>query len=166
MYKTRSNLGRTSAISEKSSCHEVVSEFFTTNAPDSPHWTRNSCFGPFHSVGVLLGSFHYYLKLGAKRSKLVQPDPPHWTLNPCFGAFRSVWVHLGTFHNCMKLSAKWAERVQLMQNFVPRIRFAIFHLERTQSNTLDPQPMFWCVSWCLGVFWIISLLLKTWCKTE
>ena len=25
----------------KSSCHEVVSEFFTTNAPDPPHWTLN-----------------------------------------------------------------------------------------------------------------------------
>ena len=25
----------------KSSCHEVVSEFFTMNAPDPPHWTLN-----------------------------------------------------------------------------------------------------------------------------
>src|SRR6185503_14237813 len=25
----------------KSSCHEVASEFFTTNAPDPPHWTLN-----------------------------------------------------------------------------------------------------------------------------
>ena len=28
----------------KSSCHEVASEFFTTNAPNRPHWTLNSCF--------------------------------------------------------------------------------------------------------------------------
>jgi len=25
----------------KSSCHEVASEFFATNAPDAPHWTLN-----------------------------------------------------------------------------------------------------------------------------
>ena len=25
----------------KSSCHEVASEFFATNAPDPPHWTLN-----------------------------------------------------------------------------------------------------------------------------
>ena len=31
----------------KSSCHEAVSEFFSTNAPVSPHWTLNSCFGAF-----------------------------------------------------------------------------------------------------------------------
>src|SRR6185312_14443674 len=28
----------------KSSCHEVASEFFATNAPNPPHWTLNSCF--------------------------------------------------------------------------------------------------------------------------
>ena len=37
-YETRCKTGRTSA---KSSCHEVASEFFTTNAPDPPHWTLN-----------------------------------------------------------------------------------------------------------------------------
>ena len=31
----------------KSSCHEVASEFFATNARDPPHWTLNSCFGAF-----------------------------------------------------------------------------------------------------------------------
>src|SRR6185437_3225225 len=41
----------------KSSCHEVVSEFFATNAPDPPHWTLNlKCwcvsyyFGAFGTV--------------------------------------------------------------------------------------------------------------------
>ena len=37
-YETRCKTGRTSA---KSSCHEVVSEFFKTNAPDPLHWTLN-----------------------------------------------------------------------------------------------------------------------------
>ena len=96
-----------------------MSEFITMNAPDSPRWTRNSCFGPFHSVGVLLGSFHYCLKLGATWSKLVQPDPPHWTLNSCFGVSRSVGVHLAMFRYYTKLGAKWVELVQLTQKFVP-----------------------------------------------
>ena len=38
LYETRCKTGRTSA---KSSCHEVASEYFTTNAPDPPHWTLN-----------------------------------------------------------------------------------------------------------------------------
>ena len=37
-YETRCKTGRTSA---KSSCHEVASEFFATNASDRPHWTLN-----------------------------------------------------------------------------------------------------------------------------
>ena len=37
-YETRCKTGRTSA---KSSCHEVASEFFATNASDPPHWTLN-----------------------------------------------------------------------------------------------------------------------------
>ena len=35
--------------------------------------------------------------------------------------------------------------VQLMQKFVPRNRIGIFGNERTQSTTLDPRLMFWCV---------------------
>ena len=39
----------------KSSCHEVVSEFFTMNAPDTPHWTLNLCFSVFRTIWVHLG---------------------------------------------------------------------------------------------------------------
>ena len=91
-------------------------------------------------------------------------DPPHWTLNSCCSAFCSVWVHLGSFRYCMKLGAKWAELVQLIQKFVPRIRVEIFHIERTQSNPLDHKPPFWCVLQCLDAFGIVSLRPKTWCK--
>ena len=52
--------------------HEVVSEFFATNAPDPLHWTRNSCLCASRSVWVHLAMFHYYTKLGAKRVELVQ----------------------------------------------------------------------------------------------
>ena len=133
----------------KSLCHEVVSEFFTTNALDPPHWTLNPCLGPFHSVWVHLGSFHYYMKLCAKLAELVQLlqkfvpqsrvriftmnalDPPHWTLNSCFRAFHSVWVHLESFRNC-KLGAKRGELAHLMQKFVPRSHIVIFS-QRTHS---------------------------------
>ena len=45
---------------------------FTTNAPDPPYWTINTCFRASRSVWVHLGMFHYYTKLGAKRVELVQ----------------------------------------------------------------------------------------------
>ena len=56
----------------KSSCHEVASEFVATNAPDPPHWTKNSCFFVFRSVWVHFGPFCYSMKLDAKWAKLVQ----------------------------------------------------------------------------------------------
>ena len=43
--------------SDATSCHEVASEFFTTNATDPPHWTLNSRFGAFHTNLVHLGPF-------------------------------------------------------------------------------------------------------------
>ena len=46
--------------------------FFTTNAPDPPYWTLNSCFGVFHSVWVHLGPFRNCMKVGAKRDELEQ----------------------------------------------------------------------------------------------
>ena len=84
-------------------CDEVASEFFTTNAPDPPHWTLNSCFGVLRTIWVQLGQFGCYKKLGGKRAELVQKFVPrspvgmfrnertrstHWTLNSCFGVFR------------------------------------------------------------------------------
>ena len=50
-------------------CHEGVSEFFTMNAPDPPHWTLNSCFGTCRTVWMLLGPFRCLTKLSAKRLK-------------------------------------------------------------------------------------------------
>ena len=94
------------------------------------------------------------------------PDPHHWTLNSCFGAFLSVWGHLEPFCYCMKLGANRAELVQLMQKVVQRSGIELFRNEGTQSITLDPKLMFWCVSFHSGVFWTVSLLHETWCKTR
>ena len=56
----------------KSSCHNVLLEFFPTNAPDPRLWTLNSGFGAFLSVCVHLELFCYYTKLAAKRAKMMQ----------------------------------------------------------------------------------------------
>jgi len=98
--------------------------FFETNAPDTHHWTLNSCFGSFLSVLVHLEPFRYCTKLAAKCAKLVQliqkfrpwflvksfatdaPDLHYWTLNSCFGAFLSFRVLFGPFRYCTKLGAK------------------------------------------------------------
>ena len=60
----------------KSSCHEVASEFFATNAPDPPHWTLNCRFGAFRTIWVHSGLFGCLTKLGAKRVELVQKFVP------------------------------------------------------------------------------------------
>ena len=57
---------------KQSSCHEVMSGFFSTYAPNPPNWTRNACFGVLHRVWVHLGSFRNYMKLDAKQGELVQ----------------------------------------------------------------------------------------------
>jgi len=148
----------------KSSCHEVVSELFATNAPDPHHWTLNHVFDAFRNVWVHLWPFCCYTKLGANGpnwcnkcksschevvSELFAtnaPDPHHWTLNSCFVAFRKVWVHLGSFRYCTKLGAKWAVLVQLMQKFMPRSCVGTFRYERTRNTPLDPKLMFCCIS--------------------
>ena len=56
----------------KSSCHQVVSELFATNAPDRHHWTLNSSFVAVRKVWEHLESFRYCTKLGAKWAELVQ----------------------------------------------------------------------------------------------
>ena len=47
-------------------------EIFSTNAPNPPHWTRNSCFGALHSVWMHLGSFRNCMKLDARQCEQVQ----------------------------------------------------------------------------------------------
>ena len=120
-HEYRVQWGGSGAFVAKCSCHEVESEFFTTNAPDPTHWTLNSCFGVFHTIWVHLGLLSCLTKLRAKHSELVQkfmpqncvesfatnaPDPPHWTLNSCFGVFRTIWVQLGQFGCLTNLGGK------------------------------------------------------------
>ena len=83
------------------------------------------------------------------------PDPPHWTLNYRFAANHTILVHLGLFGCLTKLGAKQAE---LVQKFVPQSCIGFFRNERTRSTPLDPKLKYWFVSYCLGAFWIFSLL--------
>ena len=71
-------------------------------------------------------------------------------------------MHSGSFGCLTKLDAK---RAAVVQKFVPRNRVGIFRNERIQSTPLDPNMMFWCVSYYLGVFGTVCLSYKTRGKT-
>ena len=78
--------------------------------------------------------------------------------------FWCVSVHLATFNYYTEQGAKWVELVQLMHNFVPLRRIGIFRNERIRSTPLDPNMMFWCVSYFLGAFGTVWLPYETRCK--
>ena len=119
----------------KSSCHEVATEFFATNAPDPPHWTLTNVLVHFIKFGCIwdrLVDLRNSVQNGPNWFKSSchevaseffatnAPNPPHWTLNSCFGAFCTILVHLWPFGWVTKLGAK---RAELVQKFVPRSRF-------------------------------------------
>ena len=79
-----------------------------------------------------------------------------------FWCVRTIWVHSGLFSCLTKLVAK---RAELVQKFVKRSRFGIFHNERSQSTPLDPKLTFWCILYYLGAFGAVWLPYKTRCKT-
>src|SRR6185503_9703800 len=161
----------------KSSCQEVASEFFATNAPDPPHWTLTNILLHFIKFGCIwdrLVDLRNSMQNGPNWCKsscheaaseffaVNAPDPPHWTLNSCFGAFCTILVHFGPFGCLMKLGVK---RAELVQKFVPRSRVGIFRNEHTRSTPLDPKLTFWCVSYYLGAFGTVWLPYETRCKT-
>ena len=51
-----------------------------------------------------------------------------------------------------------AKRAELVQKFVRRGRFEVFNDERTRTTPLDPNLMFWCVSYHLGPFGCLTKL--------
>jgi hypothetical protein len=73
---------------------DVELEFFTTNAPDPPYWTRNSSFGAFWTVSL---QHELWCKTGRTAAITAQvcattnaPDLAHWTLKWCFVAFLTI----------------------------------------------------------------------------
>ena len=113
---------------QNSSCHEVASEFFASNATDPPHWTLTRHFGAFHTIWVHSGPFGCLTKLGAKRAELVQklgprgrieiirnectrstplePKLTFWCVSYYLGAFGAVWLPYETRCKTGRTSAK------------------------------------------------------------
>ena len=112
----------------KSSCHEVASEFFATNAPDAPHWTLNSYFGVFCTIWMQLGPFGCLTKLSLKQAELAQkflvrshvivfcnehtrltplvPKLMFWCVSYYLGAFCTVWLPYKTWYKTSRSGAK------------------------------------------------------------
>ena len=121
-------LGAKRAVACKSSCHEVASKFFATNAPYPPHWTQNSHFGAFRTICVHSGLFCCLTKHGAKRAELVQkfvprsrdgifrnkrtrstpfyPKLTYWCISYHSCAFGTVWLPYETRCKTGQTSAK------------------------------------------------------------
>jgi len=60
---------KTGQTGEKLRAMKSHRNFFATNAPNSPHWIPNSCFGLFSTIWVHLRLFGCLTKLGAKRER-------------------------------------------------------------------------------------------------
>ena len=72
LHETRCKIGWSGAINGQVCAMKSHHKFFTTNAPDPPHWTLNSWFGAFHSVWVHFGLFRYCTKVDAMRAEMVE----------------------------------------------------------------------------------------------
>ena len=125
----------------KSSCHEVASEFFATNASETPHRTLNCCFVAFHTIWVHSGPFGCLTKLRAKRAELVQKFVPRsrvrifrnectrstpfdpklmfWCISYHLGVFGTVWLPYETRWKTGRTSAK-VRATKSHQNFLQR----------------------------------------------
>ena len=151
--------------------------FFTTNAPDPPHWTLNSCFWCVSYHLDAFGTVRLPYKTRGKTGRTCKSscyevaseffatnplDPLHWSLDSCFGAFCTIWVFLRQFGCLTKLGAK---RSELVQKFVPQSRVGIFRNESTRSTPWEPKLMFLCISYHLDPFGIVRLPYETHGKT-
>ena len=131
----------------------------------------------FWCVSYYLGAFVWPYNTQCKTGQLVQlfvqqshvgifrnerGDPPHWILNFCFRAICTSLVNLGLFGCLIKLGA---ERVEVVQKFMPRSRFRIFRNERTRSTPLDTKLLFSYNLYYFGAFGTIWLPYKTRCRT-
>ena len=140
--------------------------------PKLMFWCISDYLGPFGTVWLPCETRYKTgqtsAKVRATKSSRIffamnASNPPYWNLNSCFGAFRTVLVHLRPFGCLAKAGAKHSE---LVQKFVPRSRFKVYHDKRTRSTPLDPKLMFWCVSYHLGAFGTVKLLYETRGKTS
>jgi hypothetical protein len=141
-----------------SSLNKVASEFFATHAPDTLHWTRNTCFGAFRTVSLLHESWcktGWTIAINAQ----VRFTKFHWNFSQRTHRIRSIGpkTHVlgrfGPFHYCMKIDAKLAELALLTHKFAKQSDVRIFRNERTRSTPLDLKHMFWCVLYRFVTAW-------------
>ena len=78
-----------------------------------------------------------------------------WCVSYYLGTFGTVWLPYET--RC--------KTGELVQKFMARSCFGIFHNECTRSTPLDPKLMFWCVLFYLGALRTVWLCYETRCKT-
>jgi len=156
-------MGQTSAkVRATKSCRI----FFTTNAPNPPHWTLKSCFGAFCTVLVHLRPFGCLAKLEAKRSELLQKFVPEsrvgifcnestqstpwdpklmfWCVSYHLDAFVTVRLAYETWCKTGRTSAK----VRATKS--SRIFFA----------TNAPNPPYWTLNSCFGAFCTVLVHLQ------
>ena len=69
--------------------------------------------------------------------------------------FVPFYVQSGAFGCHTKLGAK---RAELVQKFVPRSRVGVFRDERTRTTPMEPELMFWCISYHLGPLGFLNKL--------
>ena len=124
----------------------------------------------FRTIWVHLGPFGRLTKLIAKRAELAQKFVPQsrveifrikrtrsTPLDPKH-IFWFVSYHLRALGSLGCLTKLGAKHCELVQKFVRRGRFGVFNDERTRSTPLDPNLMFWCVSYHLGPFGCLTKL--------
>jgi len=92
------------------------------------------------------------------RSTPLDPKLMLWCVSFRLGAF-------GTVSLLHKTCCKTRQTGAINAKFRPRCLVRIFGNEHSQSTLLDPKLMFWCVSFHSDVFWTVSLLHETWCKS-
>ena len=78
--------------------------------------------------------------------------------------FWCVLYHLGAFGTIWLPYKSRCKTGRKVQKFMPRGRVGIFRNECTRYTPLDPKLMFCCVSYHLGIFWIIWLPYESRCK--
>ena len=72
----------------------------------------------------------------------LEPKLTFWCVSYHLGVFGTVWLPYET---------RW-KTGQLVQKFVPRSCFRIFHNKRTRSTQSKRKLMFWCISYHLDIF--------------
>ena len=155
-------MGRTSAKVRSTKSSRI---FFATNASNPPHWNLKSCFGAFRTVLVHLRPFGSLVKLGAKRSELVQKFVPRSRVgvyhDECTRStpldpklmFWSVSYHLGAF-GTVRLPYKTRGKTgRMCKSSCHEVASVFFVMS-------PPDPLHCSLNSCFGAFRTIWVYLR------